>query len=119
MNTESVVLVVSKLEELIVGVGGKIEAVYPYLVKQALIAGYLSLFGICLGVVFILSALTILFSNKPKFQDDYPTGYGVAIMGFVFMGLVFLIASTVGNITFIAIFNPDFYAIKLLMGMLR
>jgi len=121
MNTESVALVVSKVEELIRAAGGKVEAFYPYLVRQALIAGYFSLFGMCLAMICILSIFAVLLSGKSTYDERYSafTGWGFTAIGFGVIAFISLLCATGGSVTFLAVFNPNFYAVKLLMGLAK
>jgi hypothetical protein len=118
MNSESVGLIVAKLEQLITVAAGKVEAVYPVIRQQALIAGYLSLFGVCLAIVAFVTGLALVLT-KGNVDDDHLTVKGVFVIVSFATSLISIMASTAGDVTFLAIINPDFYAIKLLLKMIQ
>lgn len=120
MQNEGVQLIVTKLEELIRVAGGTVENLYPYAIKQAMMAGYLSLFGIIIAIVLFIIMFKILSSSQPKYSDGgYPTPQGVGMVVVGVVGLFTLIISTLGNITVLALFNPEFYAVRLLMNLIK
>jgi len=119
MDTASVSLILSKLEEVVKAAGGKVEAFYPYLVKQALLVGYLCAVGIGIAIVSLIVGIYFAVKSYDKMKDYVVPGYVAVAMVCGFIFLISIIASTSGPISFLAIFNPEYYATKLLFNIFK
>lgn len=121
MDTSNVQLIVTKIEELIKAAGGKIEGFYPYVVKQAIIAGWVNLIGLCFSLVCWVVFFIRMTSSKPKVDgnNDCPNREGVLCIVWGVLGLFSSLASTFNSINLLALFNPNFYAVKILLNMVR
>ena len=65
---QSVQLIVSKIEELIVATGGKVQIFYPYVVKQQIIYGLVILGELIISIILLSVGLKI--GTKCKWEGE-------------------------------------------------
>ena len=106
---QSVQLIVSKIEELIVAVGGKVEAFYPYVVRQVVGEGVLYLVGLVISIIVLV--LGIRMGIKGEWEDCAQgiSGLVLTVMGSI-TTIVLLMAVMCEGI--LQIINPHYYAIQ-------
>ena len=102
MNTESVSLILGK-----------------YLYKQVIIAGIFSAIGTGIALLSLMGGIIIALSNVPKMEDEFLSKWGMVMIGLFIISFIALICSIGNDITFLAQFNPDYYAVKMLLSMLK
>ena len=113
----SIQLIVSKIEELIIASGGKIQAFYPYVVKQQMIIGATWLVGIVLTVIF--ASLGIRWVVWGKWDCDEPADAKTVI------GIVFCFLAVVGMLVVLIscteglgrLINPHYWAVQAIFDM--
>ena len=99
-------LVVSKIEELIGVVGGKIEAYYPYVVKQQVTK------GVSLLVFMALLSIVLVFCVKLEKKNSHYKGLWVGAAIFLFIAIIMFVFEG-----FPRLINPHFYAVKDILEM--
>ena len=105
----SIGLIVSKIEELIIATGGKIQAFYPYVLRQQYIYGFLQL------GIWLLSILAIVYglitSTKHYWDNSDKSNIGELFLiwgGIIFIiTLIFLITDGLGRLL-----NPHYFAVQ-------
>jgi hypothetical protein len=110
----SVALIVSKIEQLIVAVGGKVEAFYPIVKKQVIIEGWMALIGLCASLLLVIFNFGKCFAKGSWDEDGSPKDAVVMVSAALLIvgaasSIVFLIVNTQ---YVLAILNPDYYAVQ-------
>jgi hypothetical protein len=87
---QAVSQVSENLERLIVAAGGKIEQAWPYLIKETLIEGWLSVFSFLIFLVFMIFVLRSYkkydnsdIYNRETYQTAYFTQLIVSVFGVI------------------------------------
>ena len=117
---ENVVLVVEKLEELAKAIGIGVKVLWPYLVKQQYVWGAKGMFWVVLSIMWFIG-LKIALPKLAKYgkANDWdgawiPTTI-VLILGTIAFGLLFF--NGISNM--LRLFNPEYYAFRSVMAMLK
>jgi len=116
-----------KLEKLITAAGGQIEKAWPYLVKQSVIEGWVALITmIFIIIVFACVGLFVFKHWDPEWKLD---NKGYSITGSDHEGYWVISLTIIGFIAFLSIIfgieavskilNPEYYAIKDLLSILK
>ncbi len=106
----TVALILNKLEELIVAVGGKIEVFYPYVVKQVIIEGVLQLVGLLVSIGMLV--LGLYLGSKNEWSDSNSIsmmGFLLSIIGGIGAVVLFTFLWAGGLLQLI---NPHYYAVQ-------
>ena len=119
METKTIELVLSKVEELIQAAGGGVEKIFPYFIKQAQILGVITLIVFCVFLFCLMKVLKNVGSDKIFFEDGDPTKTFNLTLSYGIIGFFCLISSTIGTITPFALFNPNLYAIQMLINFIK
>jgi len=103
-------LILNKLEELIVAVGGKIEAFYPYVVRQVIVEGVLYLVGLLMSIVVLLSGIHL--GNKSEWDGDSFQGNAGFVL--IFIGGFATLFSSIMTLSLglSRMINPHYYAVQ-------
>lgn len=108
----SVALILTKLDELIRAVGGKIETFYPYVVRQVVIIGAIQIFFFVLSIVCLSIGLPLCL-NKKNWECSDPNGYGILGMCLAAIGGIVLLVSLINfAIDGIYFLNPNYFAVR-------
>jgi len=108
-------LILNKLEELIVAVGGKIEVFYPYVVRQVIIEGILYL-GVPLIAISIL-IMGINLGNRSEWDSDSLCGISGSMLAIVGGIATFVTSIMLLSEGLPRIINPHYYAVQRILEM--
>lgn len=107
---ESIQLIVSKIEELIVAVGGRVQSYYPYVVKQQIIQGIISIMLLVVSIIFLIIGLTL--GHKIKWEETH-FHFGEAIVLTIIGGVgtfIFFVYAFVEGIP--RLLNTHYFAVQ-------
>ena len=111
---QSVELMVSKIEELIGAVGGKIEEYYPYVVRQCIVEGIINLATIAIGSIFLYIGLKL--GQRANWDENSWHWVACCIAGGVILFFSLMIFFMRGLPQLI---NPHYCAVKDILEMGR
>lgn len=112
MDSQSMQLILEKLSELAQAAGGLGEEAWPFLVRQAVVEGWCSL------AIVVFTAIICILSADLGALDDWDS-FGLCIIAILSaLGLL------IGGAFFFCeglprILNPEYYAIKDLLSLVR
>lgn len=114
--SESVQLIVTKIEELIIATGGKIQAYYPYVVKQQIIGAVANLIALLLsiGLVFLGIGLVRRVDDWSGPQVKSVIALLLSVFGIFLLSLTLVQFSTEG---IGQLLNPHYFAVQDILKM--
>ena len=106
---ESVELIVAKIEELIIATGGKIEAYYPYVVREMIIGAVLPIIGMFIAIPLLIKG--IREGERKNWEDG-------AYFGFVIAGGIGSVLSVLTSFAYFSqLLNPHYHAVQRIIEM--
>ena len=106
---QSVSLILEKLDQLIVAVGGSVEAFYPYVVKQQIIWGVTT---IILTIFSLFLAGVGFYCGHKANWEETPLG-AFGFIATLVGGLLFVVGfGTLWAYGIGQLLNPNYYAVK-------
>lgn len=124
MDTKVTEKVFEYIDALALKLGVASEHVYGVLVKQAVVSGMVN--GIVLTVIpLVFLLVTIILARQVKwksssYQSEKEESFTMASIGFgIFFLLTFLIFCLFAPDQYIKIFNPEYFAIKEILSVIK
>lgn len=107
--------VLDYMRELASGLGVAVEHVYYILVRQQIVWGITTMIGFGIGILLSVLVLRWVWKNPDKHDDE---GVIVTVGTILPVGMIIVFTIVFFN-GFMHVFNPEYYAIKMILESIK